>query len=256
MIYLTDPEKILLKNTAVTMGKFDGVHLGHQKLLAELAKAKKRGMTTVVFTFRTPPSLVLYHKGKQLVTAEEKRYLYEKSGVDILIEYPADEAFFALSPEEFIRQILADQLDARLFICGSDFRFGAKRAGDTVCLQKMGEKYGFSVKVLGKEQYNDRDISSTFIKEEMTKGNLESVQNMLGHPYFFLAKAEEREWVEEFPAEKLLPKPGVYTCDMKSGNQIQKVSCEVLDESRIKICQNEKKCWTDGRRCVIVFRYV
>lgn len=238
------------------MGKFDGVHLGHQKLLTELTEAKKQGLTTVVFTFRTAPSLVLYHRGKQLVTAEEKRYLYEKSGVDILIDYPADETFFSLSPEAFIREILVDRLGTRLFISGPDFRFGAKRAGDVAFLKAAGERFGFQVRVLEKKRYDDRDISSTFIKEEMEKGNLEAVRKMQGHPYFLLIRAREKEWVEEFPEEKLLPKPGIYTCDMRSGNQTQTVFCEVLDESRIKISQNEKKCWTDGRSCVIVFRYV
>lgn len=256
MIYLTEPEQISLKNTAVTMGKFDGVHLGHQKLLTELKKAKKRGMTTVVFTFRTAPSMVLYHKGKQLVTAEEKRYLYEKSGVDVLIDYPADEAFFALSPEEFIQKILVDRLDTRLFISGPDFRFGAKRAGDVACLKEAGERFGFRVRVLEKERYEDRDISSTFIKEEMEKGNLETVRELQGHSYFFLTRARGREWIETFSEEKLLPKPGIYACEMKSEQQSQTVFCEVLDENRIKISQNEKKYWTDGRRCVIVFRYV
>lgn len=270
MIYLTDKNDIFFRNTAVTMGKFDGVHRGHQKLLQELLLAKEEGMTTVVFTFHTPPSAVLYHQGKQLVTAEEKRYLYEESGVDVLIDYPADKEFFALTPEAFIRRILVEQLGTKRFIAGPDFRFGNRRAGDIACLQEAGRRYQFSVRVLDKEQYDRRDISSSFIKEEMERGNLAAVEEMQGHPYFFLGRASGKEWIQTFPEEKLLPKPGIYTCSMvvkgddnnrkrlvmQAEPQPEPVICEVLDGQRIKITQLLKNCWTDSEECAILFRCV
>ena len=120
----------LEKPTAVTIGKFDGVHLGHRKLLGEILK-KRPGLKSCVFTFDPAPAVLFGHSdGKELTTREEKRLLFEQLGVDVLIEFPLTFESAAMEPEDFVRRILADRLNARFIAAGEDLSFGNRGAGD------------------------------------------------------------------------------------------------------------------------------
>ena len=105
----------LTRETAVAIGKFDGIHIGHRRLLNEIGAGKKKELSTCVFTFDPPPSVVFgTGDGRELTTRQEKRVLFERMGVDILIEYPLNKESAAVSPEFFVRDILARRMNARL----------------------------------------------------------------------------------------------------------------------------------------------
>lgn len=207
------------KKTAVTLGKFDGVHRGHQKLIQMACKEKD--MISVVFTFSSPPGMVLTGKQqKVLTTPDEKRDILEHMGVDFLIEYPFNENICRLEPEEFVRHVLVGQLNVGLVVTGDDFRFGHKRRGDTCLLEKLGKQYGFCVKVLEKEQDREEDISSSRIKKEIAMGHVDEGARLLGRPYgikekvvhgMALARTLGIPTLNMIPSrEKVLPPNGVY----------------------------------------------
>lgn len=208
------PEK-----TAVTLGKFDGVHRGHQKLIQTVCGAED--MSSVVFTFASSPGAVLTGTRQSvLTTADEKRCILESMGVDYLIEYPFNAAISHLAPEAFVRHVLVDQLNVGLVVTGNDFRFGYKRAGDTALLADLGARLGFRVEVMEKEKEGGRDISSSRIKEEMADGHLEEASKLLGRPYrikekvvhgIALARTLGIPTLNMIPSkEKMLPPNGVY----------------------------------------------
>lgn len=207
------------EKTAVTLGKFDGVHRGHQKLIQTVCNEK--GMPSVVFTFSSTPGTILTGiRQKVLTTAEEKRKVLEKMGVDFLIEYPFNDTISHLEAEAFVKHVLVDQLKAGLVVAGKDFHFGYRRAGDTELLEKLGKQYGFCVKVLEKEKADGKDISSSRVKEEMEMGHVEKVSELLGRPYrirervvhgIALARTLGIPTLNMIPsAEKMLPPNGVY----------------------------------------------
>lgn len=142
-------------HTAVCIGKFDGLHRGHRTLIQA---AKRTGLTTVLITFLIPDSRTLY-------SYEEKKYLAEKLGVDILIAIPVTPDFMRMQPETFVENILIRQCRAEKICVGSDFRFGYRRRGDVNLLQKMADENLFSVEVFEKVKQNGEIISSTKIRE-------------------------------------------------------------------------------------------
>lgn len=207
------------EKTAVTLGKFDGVHRGHQKLIQTVCG--ETDLSSVVFTFASTPGTVLTGKFQRvLTTSDEKRCILEQMGVDFLVEYPFNETVMHLAPEAFIRHVLVEQMNVGLVVTGNDFRFGYRREGDTALLRKLGERYGFRVEVLEKEQENGRDISSSRIKEEVETGDLEEAARLLGRPYrikekvvhgIALARTLGIPTLNMIPsAEKMLPPNGVY----------------------------------------------
>lgn len=211
-----------LQNTAVTLGKFDGLHRGHQKLLSAIKKKRKDGLTPVVFTFGTMPAQLLSGKNKDLIlTSVEKRFQLMKMGLDVFIEYPLDEKMLLMEPEDFIREILVDKLHAKYIVAGSDFRFGHNRRGDGDMLKQYGKQFGFQTDIIDKEQYEGHDISSTYIRSEIENGNMEKIRDMLGIPFSVLGIVQHgnklgRTWgiptANLIPdTDKLLPPNGVYT---------------------------------------------
>ena len=129
-----------LEDTAVCIGKFDGIHRGHRLLIREAAES---GLPTVMLTFLFPD-----YKG--IYSYEEKLYLAEKLGVDFLIPIPVTKEFMQMSPEQFAAEILAGRCHAKKVIVGSDVRFGYKRRGTALSLQESGKAYGFEVSIMDK----------------------------------------------------------------------------------------------------------
>lgn len=211
----------LEKRSVVTLGKFDGVHIGHQKLMQRALEIGAGGYETVVFTFDVSPLVKLGTRIKRtILTNEERRLLLEKNGIDCLIECPFVPEIIQMKPEDFVREILVKQLRAAYVVIGPDFHFGHERAGTPELLQEMGVQYGFRVEILSKETRQDRAVSSTWIREVLQEGKIEKVNELLGYPYYVLGKVVHgrqlgRTWglptINQIPENgKLLPPFGVY----------------------------------------------
>lgn len=198
------------KDTAVCIGKFDGIHKGHRLLLD---RAVKSGKTTVMFTFSVEEGRVLY-------TSCEKRKLAEKLGIDELVEVPLDDSFRGQTPEDFAVRILQDCCGAGQVIVGCDFRFGKERSGDTAVLEELGKKYGFQVIVLDKLMLDGDVVSSTRIRTLIGDGKITEANRLLGTPYFIsgvvqkgnqLGRTMQTPTANLYPGTgKVLPPFGVY----------------------------------------------
>lgn len=223
MQYLTDPMHFKLHSPSViSLGKFDGLHLGHQKLLHKMRELSKNGETTVVFTFSVPPMTAITSQMQRVLTTnEERRLLLAREGMDYLLECPFTPEIMKMDPERFVREILVERLKARELVVGSDFRFGYQRAGDCRLLERLSGYFGYRLHVIHKEQYEGKDISSTAVREEVRRGNMEKAARMLGRPYLILGTVEHGRHMGSTtfeiptvnlipPANKLLPPNGVY----------------------------------------------
>ncbi|MCD8020279.1 MAG: bifunctional riboflavin kinase/FAD synthetase [Clostridiales bacterium] len=184
MEYIKDPE-FQLENTAVALGKFEGLHLGHQLLFDEIKRRKDMGQKSVVFTFDMPPRSALSGDTsyQQIYTKEERRILLEDFDIDILIEHPFTKEFAALGPEDFVRDVLVGKAGAKTVVVGRDFHFGRKRAGNVGVLEDLAPKYGYQLVVIEKMQMDGQDVSSTRIREHLKKGEMEAAETLLGRPY-------------------------------------------------------------------------
>ena len=198
---------------AVTLGKFDGIHRGHRKLIQTILDRKSEyGELAVVMAFVSDRQTIL--------TSEERRILLEKMGVDVLLECPLNDQMKHMKADVFIRQILKGDLQASCVVVGEDFRFGHERKGTPQLLEKTGEKYEYDTIVVPKEMEGSRKISSTYIREELKKGNMEKVRELLGNPFFAVGTVTHGRGMghRDFfptaniipPKQKLLPPNGVY----------------------------------------------
>lgn len=170
--------------SAVTIGKFDGIHLGHQKLISALtAAAKDHSIQSVVVTFDRHPAALLKPENAKLpiIGPNQKRDLIAKHDVDVLVTLPFDEALSHLSPEDFVQVILVDGLKAKIVLVGEDFRFGNRGAGDVHLLHDLGQQLGFEVRVISSVLQENQKISSSAIREALDAGNVVKAQKMLGH---------------------------------------------------------------------------
>lgn len=208
-------------NTAVAIGKFDGVHLGHRELMHRLLEKKKEGMLSCVFTFDPSPAVLFgFSDGKELTTREEKRRIFEKLGIDVLVEFPLDFQSAAIPAEDFVRDYLAGRLCAKWIVAGEDVSFGAGGAGNAALLKQMAGELGFGVTTISKISVDGKEISSSYIRELVEAGNMERVKQFLGTPYTIwgevshgkkLGRTIGMPTINVLPrVSKLLPPPGVY----------------------------------------------
>jgi riboflavin kinase/FMN adenylyltransferase len=170
----------------VTLGKFDGVHKGHRKLISRVKEiARDHGWKTAVFTFQVSPQVCMgARRPKMLMTNEERREILRELDVDLLFECRFTEKIRSMEPEDFVREILLDRLRVSAVVMGTDFHFGKDRKGDSEVMRQLGEKYGFLVEILPKEKYRGKEISSSYIREELAQGHMEKITELLGQPYF------------------------------------------------------------------------
>lgn len=222
MKYITDTLDFQLESrSVVTLGKFDGLHHGHEKLIRRVLELKKKGYTAVVFTFDVSPLVKLGSRIRRtILTNRERKILLENQGVDCLIECPFVQEVIEMEPEDFVREILAGQMRAAWVVVGPDYRFGYQRKGTVQMLETLGKTYGFHVEVMEKEVREDRKISSTWIREILREGRMEKVNALLGYPYFVRGTIVHgrqlgRTWglptINQIPEDgKLLPPFGVY----------------------------------------------
>lgn len=171
--------------SAVTIGKFDGVHTGHRAVIGRLCEvARDRGLVSTVITFdRNPLEVLAPDKCPlALVSVEQKLDLLAGTGVEATLLVAFDRALAELEPEDFVHRILVDRLHAQAVLVGSDFRFGHRGAGDVAMLRTLGEKYGFTVDLIDDVRpEHGRRVSSTWIRELLADGDVGHAAELLGH---------------------------------------------------------------------------
>lgn len=222
----------LKRGTALTIGNFDGLHIGHKHLIKKMKlHAKENNLITGVFTFynHTLNTLKKERKQKVLVSNEMKIDLINKMNLDFLYMITFDEKVKNLSPEQFVITYLIEQLNVKLVVVGNDFRFGVNGNGDTVLLKKLGNKYGFEVIVVDPLKYDDVTISSTVIRNMIADGLITKANRFLDRPYSItgkVTKGKSRGKGLGFPTANIqttvnyvLPKLGVYMTITKINNK-------------------------------------
>lgn len=209
------------EETAVSLGKFDGIHRGHERLLEYLKEKKRQGQKSVIFTFDISPAHGIdgEKRGIALTTNEEKIQLFGQHGIDYVLECPFTPEIRHMEPEDFVKMI-AVCLHVKSLVVGTDFHYGYRRRGDYRLLQKLSGYYGYDVEVVQKVQDKGRDISSTLIREAVTAGRIEEANRLLGYRYFLqgvvvhgneIGRSIGVPTANLIPAkEKLLPPFGVY----------------------------------------------
>ena len=213
------------KPSIVTIGTFDGVHLGHQKILDRLHNLKQTlNLSTVVLTFTPHPRKVLFPQQKDLkliTLVEEKLELLKKNNVDVSVVYPFDIAFSQLDAEEYIKTILVKQLNVKHLVIGYDHKFGKNREGSIDTLKQFSQKYNFTVEEISAKDIDNINISSSKIRHAIDEGNVELATVFLGHNFFINAQVVKGKKLGNtigYPTanlklddtDKLIPKIGVY----------------------------------------------
>jgi len=210
--------------TILTLGTFDGVHKGHQKILKKLnSEANKAKLKSIVLTFFPHPRIVLNPRSnlKLINTIKERSELLEKSGIDFLITHPFDKTFSELSPEKFVKNILVDKLKIKKILIGYDHKFGKNRTAGIEDLKKFGLKYDFDVIEISAKEQNKVTISSTKIRKSIENGDFNKAKSFLGYHFNIeglVIKGNAIGRTIGFPTAnldisedyKLIPKRGVY----------------------------------------------
>lgn len=210
--------------TVLTIGTFDGVHLGHQKIVERVVTtARQEGLLATVFTFFPHPRMVVQHdKGLKLIhTLEEKKQLLQQLGVDLLVVQPFNEAFAQLTAEEFVSTILVQRLNVKKVIIGYDHRFGRNRTANIDDMRLFGKKYGFAVEEISVQEVDEVSVSSTKIREALNKGDVTTAEHYLGTPYSLTGRVVHglklgrtlgypTANIQVTENYKLIPKDGVY----------------------------------------------
>lgn len=182
----------ITEKTAIAIGKFDGLHLGHQKLLEHILVQKENGRLSVIVTFDPPPE-VFFGKGerKQILTDDEKEEILAAMGVDVLFYFPMNDVNAAMPAESFVVEILLSKLNMAYICAGDDLRFGASGQGNSVLLFDLAERKGFQAEIIPKIYFEGREISSTYVREAIEAGDMKLVYDLLGRPYSFAGNVTE-----------------------------------------------------------------
>ncbi len=216
----------------VTIGTFDGVHLGHQKVILRLQDfARQHGGETVIFTFHTHPRLVTSadkHNLRLLTTLKEKINLFEKYGIDHLIIYTFDKHFSELSYSEFVEKILVEKIGTHCLVVGYDHKFGKNREGGFEYLKNCAEKYNFEIERLDALVVDEDSVSSTKIRNALQLGEIEKANQYLGYRFTLHGKVVEGKQlgrklgyptanIEASDKFKIIPGYGVYAVKVELG---------------------------------------
>lgn len=243
----------LSQKTAVAIGKFDGIHRGHQKLLSKLLAQRKQGLLATVFTFDVQTAAFFGGEEKELTTKAEKRAAFAALGIDVLIEFPLNRETAATAPEVFVEDWLAGRMRAAYICAGPDLSFGKGGEGDFSLLLRYAERFGYRAELIEKVRVDGEEVSSTRIREAVRIGRMEEARGMLGKPYSVGGTVEHGKKLGRtlgmptanlLPEEKkLLPPNGVYHTKVRidgvngSYRAISNVGCKptVSDENRVGI---------------------
>ena len=213
-----------LEPTIVTIGTFDGVHIGHQKIINRLISiGKEAELKSVILTFFPHPRMVLQKDSniKLINTIDERRAILQQLGLDYLLVKKFTKAFSRLSAENFVKQILVDKLNAKKVIIGYDHRFGRNRNADINDLKVYGAEYGFEVEEISAQDINDVAVSSTKIRKALIEGDVDKANAYLGYNFMLTGKVVKGKALGrelEYPTAniqidedyKLIPKHGAY----------------------------------------------
>ena len=204
------------KKTAVTIGKFDGLHRGHQKLVDKIRDYASDECDSVLCAFDM-------HRDAIMTNRERREHLEGK--IDCLIDCPFTETLGNMEAEDFIRDILCAGLNAAHIVVGRDFAFGHNKRGSVEMLERYAPRYGYTVDVVEKERYGDMIISSTYIRDALAQGDVRLAERLLGYPYELTGPVRHGKQLGRtlgFPtmnvepeAQKILPRYGVYACRVK-----------------------------------------
>lgn len=231
MIIFEEPERFtqLEQNCVATIGKFDGVHLGHQLILDQLKqKADELELPSVVILIEPhPEEFFAASDGEspaRLTVLREKLDLLESFGIEYVFQLNFNQSMSELSAEDYIESILVEGLGVKSFIVGNDFRFGHQRRGDFSMLREKGREFGFEVLETMAYEYNGQRISSTYIREELALGHFELVEQLLGRPYSMKGEVVRGKQLGSdlgFPTcninphRRRIPLHGVYACEVR-----------------------------------------
>ena len=212
------------KESILTIGTFDGVHIGHNKILTKLVEeSKKNNLSSLIMTFFPHPRMVLQKSQeiKMIDTIDEKIHLFEKTGVDNLIIQPFDENFSKIRAKEFVEEILVKKLKIKHIIIGYNHRFGKDREASVDDLKKFGLNYMFTVEEIAAQEIHSIAISSTKIRNAILKGEIKKCNEYLGRNFMLTGEVVHGDGLGKkinFPTAnieipetyKIIPKNGVY----------------------------------------------
>jgi riboflavin kinase/FMN adenylyltransferase len=218
------------KPCILTIGTFDGVHLGHKKILKKLNELKQRtGLNSVILTFDPHPRKVLFPEQKDLkliTTTDEKLGLLEGQGVDISVVYPFSKTFAQLDAKAYIRDILVKSLKVKHLIIGYDHKFGNNRDGDITTLRKFADEFGYEVEEISVQDIDNINVSSSKIRHALEKGDVELANKYLGHEFFMtgcVVQGKQLGRTLGYPTanlriedeDKMIPAIGIYFVGVK-----------------------------------------
>ncbi len=219
-----------ISNAVVTIGTFDGVHFGHQKIISRLLEvARQKKGESVILTFFPHPRMILHPEDKAIKlisTISEKAERLEKLGIDHLILTPFTRDFSNLSPQEYISNILVEKIGTKHIVIGYDHRFGKDREGGLEHLQKYAGDFGFEVEEIPEQDINDVAVSSTKIRNAIQSGDVKTANNFLGYPFHLTGKVIKGDQIGRslgFPTAnlfveetyKLIPADGIYAVNVE-----------------------------------------
>jgi len=209
--------------TSVTIGKFDGIHLGHQRLIAEtIESAEEHSLVPTVITFDRHPFSLLDPEAEPtpLIGSHQKQFLLQEAGIELVLNMPFDDQLASLSAKEFIARILVESLHAKVVVVGEGFRFGANQQGDVNLLRELGKELGFVVRVVPHIQVDGEVVSTSRIRNLLLEGNVSLAAKLLGRLHSTTGLIEHGLKIGReigFPtanmardAEGFLPKDAVY----------------------------------------------
>ncbi len=220
MEYITSKNINIIEESVVALGNFDGVHIGHSALIEKLLSYKE--YKKIIFSFYPHPKTVIAKtKFRTLFTEQEKYDVIKKVGANVFIEYPVDKTLLNMTGQQFIEKILYEKLNCKVVIVGENFKFGKNKAYDVIKLEKTCNQYGIDVvKVKHVMLTETEKVSSTKIRELLLTKEIETVNKLLGKPYFVLSEVVKGKQLGKtigFPTinfkpnnDKLLPPRGVY----------------------------------------------
>ncbi len=235
-------------DAVVTSGTFDGVHLGHQKILSRLKElAKRKQGETVLLTYWPHPRLILQPEDKSLrllTTLTEKVKLLEELGVDHLIILPFTKELSQMSSEEFIREILVNKIQTKTLVIGYDHKFGKNREGSFEYLQSHSHLFGFDMEEIPRQDVDDLAVSSTKIRTALAQGDISTATKYLSRPYMLTGKVVKGQQIGRsigFPTAniqveddyKLLPRDGAYAVYTEVGNIRYKAILNIGDRPTV-----------------------
>ncbi len=247
-IFYSITDFVSTKKTILTLGTFDGVHIGHKKILEKvILNTLNSEYESVVLTFFPHPRMVLQEQSevKLLNTIAEKIDLLEKIGIQNLIIHPFDESFSRLTAEEFVKTILVDQLHIKKIIIGYDHRFGRNRTANIDDLVTFGKQYDFEVEQISVQEINDVSVSSTKIRNALLDGNMDLANKYLGYDYSLsgtVIKGKQLGRTIGFPTAnlkieedyKLIPHDGVYVVQSSINNKLVKGMMNIGNNPTVK----------------------